>query len=370
MGTHAASQSERGAFKRVAPGLYRYSVTGVYFAHVRIGGKLFRESLGTDDRKLADRKLIDFRRDKSRVDVAAGRITLAELCERYEATLEHLSESTRTAKTGILQRLRSDWPEGVSQQVTKIKSSHCETWLARQAKRIGRSHYNAYMQLLRDVLAFAVRDKIIAENPAAHLKYLKREAPIRQTPSYEEFRAIVDHIRNQRFSDTAKASADFVEFIGLAGLGQAEAAALTLPDVDLERWQMTTFRHKTRQGFTVPIYPQLRPLLERLMAEAKQDGRDRLFRIKDAKKAIAGACQRLGLPGYTHRSFRRMFITRAIERGIDVKVIALWQGHRDGGKLILDTYSHVNQTHAQRMALLMSDEQPANVVAMEGAAAA
>ena len=34
-----------------------------------------------------------------------------------------------------------------------------------------------------------------------------------------------------------------------------------------------------------------------------------------------------------------MFITRAIERGVDVKVIAEWQGHKDGGKLILDTYS-------------------------------
>ena len=57
-----------------------------------------------------------------------------------------------------------------------------------------------------------------------------------------------------------------------------------------------------------------------------------------------------------------MFITLAIERGIDVKVISEWQGHRDGGKLILDTYSHVNRSHSQRMAQLMTTEQPANVV--------
>jgi len=29
-----------------------------------------------------------------------------------------------------------------------------------------------------------------------------------------------------------------------------------------------------------------------------------------------------------------MFITHAIEKGIDVKVIAEWQGHEDGGKLM------------------------------------
>ena len=68
------------------------------------------------------------------------------------------------------------------------------------------------------------------------------------------------------------------------------------------------------------------------------------------------------LPAYSHRSFRRMFITRAIELGADVKVIAEWQGHKDGGKLILATYSHVNRAHSQRMAQLMSDAQAANVV--------
>jgi hypothetical protein len=57
-----------------------------------------------------------------------------------------------------------------------------------------------------------------------------------------------------------------------------------------------------------------------------------------------------------------MFITMAIERGIDVKVIAQWHGHRDGGKLILDTYSHVRPEHSEQMARLMTTEVPANVI--------
>ncbi|PYL47101.1 MAG: hypothetical protein DMF40_09610 [Verrucomicrobia bacterium] len=59
-----------------------------------------------------------------------------------------------------------------------------------------------------------------------------------------------------------------------------------------------------------------------------------------------------------------MFITRAIERGVDEKVIAEWQGHKDGGKLILDTYSHVNRAHSQRMARLMNDDFLENVTPM------
>jgi hypothetical protein len=64
-----------------------------------------------------------------------------------------------------------------------------------------------------------------------------------------------------------------------------------------------------------------------------------------------------------------MFITRAIENGVDVKVIAEWQGHKDGGKLILQTYSHVNPVHSQRMAERMVEEQPANVIPMATATA-
>jgi hypothetical protein len=43
-------------------------------------------------------------------------------------------------------------------------------------------------------------------------------------------------------------------------------------------------------------------------------------------------------------------------------VIAEWQGHRDGGKLILDTYSHVRAAHSQRMAQLMTDQEAENIV--------
>src|SRR5262249_15046535 len=109
-------------------------------------------------------------------------------------------------------------------------------------------------------------------------------------------------------------------------------------------------------------FPQVRSLLEKLCDGKPHDAR--VFKISDAKKALAGACRRLGCPPFSQRSLRRMFITRAIERGVDVKVIAEWQGHKDGGKLILDHYSHVNRAHSQRMAELMTSEHPANVIPM------
>jgi integrase len=202
-----------------------------------------------------------------------------------------------------------------------------------------------------------LRDRIIATSPAAHLRYSKRQKRIRATPSFEEFKAIVESIRSQKYNGhDAQESADFAEFLGLAGLGKAEATALRQSDIDWERETITTFRHKIKSGFAIPLYPQLKPLLVRRRRDETPN--ERVFKIDNAKKAIANACRRLNLPQYSHISFRRMFITRAIERCVDVKVIAEWQGHKDGGKLILDTYSHINRAHSHRMAQLMTDGLP------------
>jgi len=49
-----------------------------------------------------------------------------------------------------------------------------------------------------------------------------------------------------------------------------------------------------------------------------------------------------------------MFITRAIERGVDVKVIASWQGHRDGGKLIWTRIRMCEPAHSDAMVMRMT----------------
>jgi hypothetical protein len=105
--------------------------------------------------------------------------------------------------------------------------------------------------------------------------------------------------------------------------------------------------------FTAP-HP-LRLLDRAGLCEGKQPG-THLFPLAQARQALTNACKRLGYPHFTQRSLRRMFITRAIEKGVDV--IAEWQNHKDGGKLLLDTYSHVRPEHSNRMAQLMSDEAP------------
>lgn len=332
--------------------LYRYRPNGVYYGRFVVNGKEVRQSLKTTDRDFAKRELAHKQREQSTLDVAAGKITLATLIDRYLPTIAHQAKGTVKFKTAICARMKTDWSGDSGVAIRKVVPSMIQSFLSRL--KCGPTGYNAYLSVFRAMFTLAKNDRLIAASPVDTLTELKRNKPIRRTPTWEEFQAIVADIRKQPFNADAKDSADFVEFIGLAGLGQAEASAVTVSDVEFGREQMTTFRHKTRTGFAVPIFPQLRLFLERMVSEAKEKKRTRLFVIKDAKKAIAGACRRLQLPAYTHRSFRRMFVTRALENGVDVKVVSEWQGHKDGGKLILDTYSHVSAGRSKQMAELMT----------------
>ena len=218
-------------------------------------------------------------------------------------------------------------------------------WFSRY--RFGSASRNLHISCIKELFSSALRDRIIAVSPAAHLRSAKARKTDPADPTFEQFKAIIADVRAQPFNADAQDSADFFEFLGLAGLGQAEAGSLTRADVDFEAADYHVSaqdKHRLRNSHLSTSSTAIGKL-----CEGKAHG-GRVFKICDAKKALAGACRRLGYPPFSQRSLRRMFITRAIERGVDVKVIAEWQGHSDGGKLILDTYSHVNPIHSQRMA--------------------
>lgn len=352
-------QSNNGRFQKVGECLYRYSRNGMYYARIKRGGKETKCSLRTTDRALAQRKLRDFRDEQRQIDPSRGNLTLAQLCDRWLATKQNAKPKTLGQKTYSVEKIKTRWPGGAAQRVRDIVPSQADLFLAQF--EFGAASQNAFVTVLRELFDFAVRDNCIAKSPCAHLKFRKREKPIRNSPTFEQFKAIIADVRAQPFNADAQDSADFLEFLGLAGLGQAEAGSLTRADIDFDAGRFITFRHKTSKGFAVPIFPQLRPLLERL-CEGKSNG-DRVFKVRDAKKALAGACRRLGYPAFSQRSLRRMFITRALQLRVDVKTIAEWQGHRDGGKLILDTYSYVDAIHSENMARLITNQEPENVVA-------
>jgi integrase len=100
---------------------------------------------------------------------------------------------------------------------------------------------------------------MIVESPCARIQkgWKRPEKPNRIVPTDEQFRAIVQSIRDNELNPEADDSADFVEFLGLAGLGEAEAGSLTWGDVNWKKEELSFRRHKTKALFFPPIYPDL-----------------------------------------------------------------------------------------------------------------
>src|SRR5215831_15599927 len=272
-------------------GLYRYNPSGQYFARVRFRGKLYRRKLETGDLAAARRKLRTFKNDLERTDATKGNTSFGKVLDDYAATLTG-ADSTLEKKRATIAKLKATWFGIDSLPLRTVKPSQVTAWLAKHYGDQSASYYNSALTVMRDALDMAVADRIILESPAKGLTYRKRKQPIRLTPTFEQFQAIVADIRAQRFNREAELSGDFVEFLGLAGLAQAEVAAIKRSDVDLDSGRIIVYRHKTDKGFAVPIYPQVRPLVEKLCERKKQD--QRLFAIGQARKALANACKRLG----------------------------------------------------------------------------
>lgn len=325
-------------------GLYRNTRTGKYYGEKKIKGKRRERSLETNDRKIAERRLKDWIANLSKVEPEVERTTLGELHQRVIAVSQGKSDSTIRTTLGILQKFEEWWPQKGKTEVRTIRPSHLEEWLASNERRLKNTSYNRYAGVLKQTFELAVTDRIIAESPFAQIRsrWKSPQTPIRRVPTINQFEAIVDNVRSQK-SINAQHSSDFIEFLGLAGLGQAEASTLTWEHVDFVKNQMSFRRHKTDRMFTVPIYPHLLPLMQKLRKNAgeKVTPDQRVLKINDAKKSLQNACRRLGLPIFTQRNLRQCLIMRLWKSGVDKKLIAKWQGHQDGGQLILDTYTEV-----------------------------
>lgn len=327
------------------PGLYRHSVNGTYYAMKKIAGKRKEHSLETSDRKLAERRFKDWVANLDKIDTEAEKTTLAQLVEKFKKTRQGKADKTKQTEQWIFKMLMDDWAYGLGIQVSRIRPSMIDEWLAKQEPKLKNSSYNRVALLLKQLFDLAVNDRIIAESPFYRIQsgWKRPEKPRRIVPTDEQFRAIVESIRAEKRNVEAEESANFIEFMGLAGLGQAEASSLNWGDVNWEKGQLCVRRRKTRELFFPPLYPDLLPFLQKLHAKQPmpQPGDAPIFCIRDARKALHNACKRLGYPPFSQRSIRAYLIRRLWQAKIDIKLIAKWQGHNDGGKLILNTYTEV-----------------------------
>ena len=195
-------------------GLYRYNPSGQYFARVRFHGKLYRRKLETDDLGWQSANCGNsstiwsgrMPRRATRVSQGAGRL--------FRDTQRRGIPSSE--QRSVIAKLR-DERGSASTHCRCARSSLAGGRMAIEALRsMERKYYNSALTVIRDAFDLAVADQRHPGKSGQRFEIRKRKQPIRQTPTFEQFRQIVADIRAQRFNADAQESGDFVEFLGLA----------------------------------------------------------------------------------------------------------------------------------------------------------
>ena len=364
------------SFAKVAECLYRNESSGIYYALVKRHSKQFRRSLKTSERQLANRRLAEFRKKVTRLSQSkhASSLSFEDLTDRWLETIEPgLKPSSYRRRMTCVENLK---PHFKAASVRNISARDCDGWLAKRGPVLSARSFNIERETLNLIFDYARRDGLLLDNPAATIERRKQAKSKPFIPSRAQFRQLVENIR--KLDCRAQDGGDLVELLAYSGMRITEAINLTWSDVDFDRGVFTvtggeggTKNHETR---TIPLFPALRELLERLRGDSSPAPTDRVIPISTAKKAMITACQNAKLPHFHHHAMRHYFVSNAIEAGVDFKVIANWVGHKDGGVLVAKTYGHLRDEHSFEMAKRMTfsataaEAAPANVVPLAAAA--
>jgi integrase len=356
-------KNSKREFVRVAECLYKLKPYGKYYGQSRHHGKLFRESLKTSDRQLAEARLKGFLERVGKIKPGTGGITFEQALEiwrKNDFDPKDLKDGGRKYREDRIKGLKLSWPTLWSSPIRKLTETECKEWFTRRRKEVSAGCLNSELDQLRMVFKRAMKDGIISEDPTKEIERVKvvNKKPV--IPSHLQFMKLITYLRGQ-LNDNA---ADFVESLAYSGMRCWENAEALLSDVDFIKGKFTVTAGekgtKNSEVRTIPLFPALRTLWERIRDENELKPNDRLMFIRNCKDVLTRACVKLELPHFTHHHFRHFFVANAIELGVDFKTIASWLGHKDGGILVAKTYGHLREEHSERMAEKMTFSATSN----------
>jgi integrase len=360
--------------------------SGRYYARAFANGKENWKSLGTSHFSVALAKLAEFLKDHRKRVVSNGNGEVSAKMafrEAAEIHLRNLDEAVRIKpRTRHYWRQRfsalvKSWPELNQTEVRKITQADCRNWARTYGKTASPSNYNNTVALLRHILDGAIEEGVIYANPATGLKRAAIRSKEVTLPSSQQFLQIVDAVEHAG-AWCSRDCADFLRGLAYTGCRKGEAAQIAWRDIDFGSGEIvvrgdTETATKNWTVRRVPLIPEARELLERMRAERADESLDaKVFRVREAQKALDRACNRVGAERITHHALRHLFATRCIESGVDIPTVSRWLGHKDGGALAMKTYGHLRREHsiaqAQRVTFASVATKQADVIAFPATA--
>lgn len=190
----AAGGTRKTVFHRVAENLYRLEQTGGYYALLKRGDKQFRRSLRTGDRKLADRRLADLRSQVGGLVISEdARLSFADIGQRWMDSKAHALKASTVKRRDICLRNVAPYFAGVA--IRNVHAQQCERWAQERAAQTSPQTMAHELNVMRAVFEYAVEHGLMLANPAKRIKRRKVIHEPMTIPTREQFRRLVETIR-------------------------------------------------------------------------------------------------------------------------------------------------------------------------------
>jgi integrase len=366
MNANSADTKEQRWLKTPVANLVRHVQSGIYYARIRVRGKLIWKTLKSDRISVAKLRLADFHKEERQraattQAIARGKMTFGDALAAYQEKLRNdpnFKPKTKEYYDFRIKALLKSWPDLKDKDVSKITKAECETWSIKNGKAVSSSSHNQTIGLLRNIFKIAIEAGARYDNPATAAKRVKPHTKKQiHLPEPQQFEKLVETIRTSG-SGFSKSSAELVQFLAYGGFRKSEAQFVTWNDCDFVREKITV-RGSPETGLksrrvgeyrVVPMISEMRQLLKKIKDDKTPAPNTPVMRVFECKKSITTACSKLGIPRFTHHDLRHLFATRCIESGVDIPTVSRWLGHKDGGALAMKVYGHLRDDHSTNMA--------------------
>lgn len=188
----------------------------------------------------------------------------------------------------------------------------------------------------------AVKNNLIRNNPMIAVVVPKHYRKHGTALTYEEEMKFIEDIKGNYYEDVFK-------FILYTGTRKSEVEKFKLSDVDFEKNTLIIHTTKVKDTVngadrTVPIFPYLKPVLEKIVANAEEEQPLRHYISR------CGAIFKKFLPNHHLHELRHTFTTHCRECGIDLELTSLWTGHAFEGNTTSAVYTHYSMEFQQKQA--------------------
>lgn len=340
--------------------LYKGEPSGVYFIRAKILGKLFRRSLKTKSFEIAKMKIKKAHADElerrtkakeSEADLGDG--TMSAVMEKWlkdDQSDPDLKERTRDYHAECVEAIKKVWPSLAKMEAGMVSEMDCLEFGKRLRQKYSATRFNGAVDVLRKVFSVAIARGLRVNNPAKAIQKVSVKQKELHLPTHEQFKAMLEIAGKGK---KRREAFILIRFLAYTGMRVNEAAQVTAEMVDWNAMEFKLPGSITKNGLPrrVPIIPEMEPLLRQLESELKlSPERTVLLPTRTPRRALKSLCELVEVKEITNHDLRHLFATRCIEAGVDVKTIAAWMGHQDGGALLLKTYAHLRNEHSREMA--------------------